>query len=69
MSGPNVHIATNSLGAGDYTVVTMNGERIFEGEYIFAKNLHDIMEIAGGCEFLTFHEFSDEEMNEWLTDN
>ena len=64
MSGPTVRIYTNSKGSGDYTVVTMEGDRIFEGHHITALDLKMILEYTFGYEYLYFEELTDEEMEE-----
>jgi hypothetical protein len=67
MSG-TLHVITNSMGSGDYVIVyeTNCGEVVFEGHSVKPRDLFNIIESTNGmCEYLAFHEFTDEQMENW----
>jgi hypothetical protein len=60
-----VHIITNSLGSGDWVVVVLEGDVIYEGHSLGPYQLKDILESVNGFEHLRYHELNDEEMENW----
>lgn len=63
-----LHVITNSLGSGDYVIVyeTNCGETVFEGHSVKPKDLFDIIYAVNGmCEYVKYHELTDEQMEDW----
>jgi hypothetical protein len=61
-------VITNSLGSGDYVVVyeTNCGEVVYEGHSISPYMLYTILNSTNGsCDYVTYHELTDEQMLDW----
>jgi hypothetical protein len=59
-------IITNTLGEGDWMVISLEGDVVYEGHSIAAIHLVDIFkEVMGMYEYVTFHELTDDEIQEW----
>jgi hypothetical protein len=61
-------VITNSLGSGDYVVVyeTNCGEVVYEGHSVSPYMLHKILNDTNGmCDYVTYHELTDEQMLDW----
>lgn len=62
-------VISNTYGNGDNIVVyeTNSGTVVFEGKRITSLDLFNILqEVNGMCEYITFHELTDEQMENWL---
>ena len=63
-----LHVISNTLGSGDYTVVyeTGCGTVVYEGGRPNARELFEILDGTNGiAEKVYFHELTDEQMENW----
>lgn len=59
-------IITNTLGEGDWMVIALDGDTVYEGHSIAAIHLVDVFTaVMGTYEYVTFHELTDEQIQEW----
>lgn len=61
-------VITNSLGTGDWIIVyeTNCGEVVYEGHSVGPRQLFDILRTTNGmCEYVTYHELTDEQIQDW----
>jgi hypothetical protein len=61
----NVKIITNGKGLGDWVIIVVDGEEIFSGHNIGTIHLMDIMQTINGFEFISYHDLTDEEIENW----
>lgn len=60
-----VHIITNGNGSGDWVIVVLEGDVIYEGHSVSPFHMKDILEAVNGFEHLEFHSLTDEELENW----
>ena len=61
-----IKVITNSLGSGDWVIVSLNGESVFSGHSVSPSDLAYILDEVQGFEFGGLEELTDEEMEELL---
>ncbi len=60
-----VHIITNSFGSGDYIIVSVDRDIMFEGHSIRSSDLADILRNTRGISDIHHHNVDDEQMDRW----
>lgn len=59
-------VIANSLGSGDYVIVAVDGESIFEGHRVTPNDLfHILAQTNGLADHVEYTELTDEQMENW----
>ena len=59
-------VITNTLGEGDWMIIALEGDVVHEGHSVAAIHLVDVFkDVMGTYEYVTFHELTDEQIEDW----
>ena len=61
-----IKVIANTLGSGDWVIITLNGEAVFSGHSIGPHDLAGILDAVQGFEFGGLEEVTDEELDNEL---